>query len=302
MPLTSVSNKVDGVAGWDKSVVDVNNIDENFTNARDLGYLRLNYSRVSVIGRLGEYDSSDLYRIQVQSNGKLFVNIRTGDSVEQESKLKAAYDAKLNELKNTLAEMGIKDEETPATPEPQTPLEIARAQVAKQKEAREKANAGLLDNLAPGLSVKVYMQQGHKTVLIGDTTADKTSKEYANMQSILEGNYRAKKGNYYLEIGAQESLKEENPYVLQIKQGNRYSNDYLVTEGNSSDTTNKTISITSSTSSSEQISSAYAAQIQAQKYDATSSMLSNAYLNLASIKNKQTHLSKLFSSLIDTIS
>ena len=41
MPLQSVSNKVDGVAGWDKSVVDINNIDESFANARDLGYSRL---------------------------------------------------------------------------------------------------------------------------------------------------------------------------------------------------------------------------------------------------------------------
>ena len=65
MPLQSVSNKVDGVAGWDKSVVDVNNVDENFANARDLGYSRLNRTRVSVIGRLGKYDSSDLYKIQV---------------------------------------------------------------------------------------------------------------------------------------------------------------------------------------------------------------------------------------------
>ena len=56
MGLTSVSNKVDGVAGWDKSVADVNNIDETFANARDLGYSRLNNTRISVIGQLGKYD------------------------------------------------------------------------------------------------------------------------------------------------------------------------------------------------------------------------------------------------------
>ena len=59
MPLTSVSNKVDGVAGWDKTVTDVNNVDETFANARDLGYARLNNSRISVIGQLGKYDNKD---------------------------------------------------------------------------------------------------------------------------------------------------------------------------------------------------------------------------------------------------
>lgn len=302
MPLTSVSNRVNGVAGWDKSVTDVNNIDENFANARDLGYSRLNRTRISVIGRLGQYDSSDMYRVQVQSNGKLFINIRNGDSVEAENSRQKAFEAKLNELKDTLADMGIKqDEEKPLPVEPQTPLEKARAEVTKMKEERAKANAGLLDELAPGMSVKVYKQQGKKTVLVGDTTADKNSKEYATMKSILEGNYRAKKGNYYIEVNSTDkTIKEEKPYVLQIKQGNKYSDDYLVKEANSEDTKNQTISLTSSTSSSEQISSAYVAQIQAQRYEATNTMLTNAYSNLASINNKASKSDNLIASLLNT--
>lgn len=301
MPLTSVSNKVNGVAGWDKSVTDVNNIDESFANARDLGYSRLNNTRISVIGRLGKYDSRDLYRVQVQSNGKLFINIRNGDSVEAENSRQKAYEAKLNELKNTLADMGIKQEDdTPKTPEPQTPLEKARAAVAKMKEERAKANAGLLDELAPGMTIKVYKQQGNKTVLVGDSTADKSSKEYTTMQSLLEGNYRAKKGNFYIEVGANETLKEEKPYVMQIKQGSKYVNDYLVKEANSEDSKNKTISLTASTSSSEQLSSAYAAQIQAQRYETTATMLSTSYSKLASIRNKSSGLERLFSGLYST--
>ncbi len=302
MSVGAIGNRVDGVAGWDKSVTDVNNIDENFANARDLGYSRLNRTRISVIGRLGEFDSSDMYRVQVQSNGKLFINIRNGDSVEADNARQEAFEAKLNELKNTLADLGIKQEdEKPIPVEPQTPLEKARAEVAKMKEEREKANAGLLDELAPGMSVKVYKQQGKKTVLVGDSTADKNSKEYAAMKSILEGNYRAKKGNYYIEVDSTDkTIKEEKPYVLQIKQGKKYRDDYLVTEANSEDTKNKTISLTSSTSSSEQISAAYVAQIQAQRYEATSTMLSNAYSNLAAINNKATKSDNLMSSLLNT--
>jgi len=306
MPLTSVSNKVNGVAGWDKSVTDVNNIDETFANARDLGYSRLNRTRISVIGRLGQYDSSDIYRVQVQSNGKLFINIRNGDSVEAENERQKKYEAKLDELKKTLEGMGIKqegeEEEIVVPKEPETPLEKARAEVARMKEERAKANEGLLDELAPGMSIKIYKQQGKKTVLIGDSTAEKGSKEYEIMKSMLEGNYKAKKGNYFIEVASTDkTIKEEKPYVMQIKQGKKYTNDYLVKEANSQDTKNKTISLTSSTSSSEQISSAYAAQIQAQKYDATATMLSSAYTNLSSINNKLSGSDKLLSTIVNTI-
>lgn len=301
MPLESVSNKVDGVAGWDKTVADVNNVDETFANARDLGYARLNNSRISVIGQLGKYDNKDMYMVQVQSNGKLFVNLRTGDSTEDEKVLDLSkYDEKLNEIKTNLEALGIKTEEEVIDTTPKTPLEIAKAEVEKMKEEREKAQAGLLDDIAPGLTIKVYMQKGNRTICIGDSTADKNSDEYATMKSILSGEYKAKKGQYYIEVGSEEeTLRENTPYIMQIKQGDKYINDYLVTETESEDSKNETISLTSSTSSSEYISSAYAAQIQAQQYSATATMMSDAYTNLAAIKNKQSGASKIFSTLLN---
>lgn len=300
MPLVSVSNKVDGVAGWDKSVTDVNNVDENFANARDLGYSRLNKTRVSVIGKLDKYDDRDLYKIQVQSNGKLFINLRTGNDENEKVLDLSAHEQRLNEIKANLESMGVKTEETPVNTVPQTPLEIAKAEIAKQKEAREKEQAGLLDDIAKGMTIKVYTQRGNRTICIGDSTADKNSKEYATMKSILSGDYKAKKGMYYIEVGTEESLRKENAYVMQIKQGDKYVDDYLVTEGKSEDSKNETVSLTSSTSSSEQISSAYAAQIQAMKYDSTATMMSDAYKNLSAIKNKKNSTVKLFSSLINT--
>lgn len=300
MPLVSVSNKVDGVAGWDKAVVDVNNVDENFANARDLGYSRLNRTRVSVIGKMGKYDSSDMYKIQVQSNGKLFVNLRTGSDEDEKVLDLSAHEQRLNEIKSQLEAMGVKTEEDKIDTTPKTPVDIAKAEIAKMKEAREKEKAGLLDDIAPGMTIKVYMQKGNRTVCIGDSTSDKNSKEYATMKSILSGEYKAKKGMYYIEVSSEESLRKETGYVMQIKQGDKYTDDYLVTESESQDTKNETISMTSSTSSSEQISSAYAAQIQAMKYDSTANMMADAYKNLASINNKKSSTVKLFSSLINT--
>ena len=298
MGLTSVSNTVDGVAGWDKSVADVNNVDEPFANARDLGYSRLNNTRISVIGQLGKYDEKDLYKVQVQSNGKLFINLRTGEAEKDKVLNLSKYDQELAKIKADLKEMGVKTGEEVIDTTPKTPLEKAEAAVAKMKEEREKAKAGLLDDIAKGMTIKVYMTKGNRTICIGDSTADKSSKEYAAMKSILSGDYKAKKGMYYIEVGAEKTPKTETPYVMQIKQGTKYVNDYLVTETKSEDSKNETISLTSSTSASEQISSAYAMQIQAQRYDATTTMLSNAYTNLLSIRNKKTGAQKLFSNLI----
>ena len=302
MAISSVGSSTESsnIAGWDKSVTDVNNVDESFANARDLGWSRLNDSRISVIATLDQYDNKDMYMVQVQSNGKLFINLRTGDSTDDGDVLDLSkYETRLEEIKAELEAMGIKTEEDVIDTTPKTPLEIARAEVEAQKAAREEANKGLLDDIAPGMTIKVYMKQGNRTVTVGDSTADKNSDEYANMKAILSGDYKAKKGYYYIEVGSEEETPSAStPYVMQIRQGDKYRNDYLVTENKSTDSENQTISLTSSTSSAEYISSAYAAQIQAQKYEATATMLSDAYTNLSSIKSKQDKASQLFSTLL----
>ena len=296
MPLTSVSNKVNGVAAWDKAVADVNNIDESFANARDLGYSRLNNTRISVIGRLGKYDNKDTYRVQVLSNGKLLVNIRAEEKSDKVLDL-SSYEQKLAEIELQNATMGIFSEEDKIDMTPKTPLEIAQAKVKQLKEERAQKEAGLLDDWADGMNIKVYMQKGKRTVLVGDSSAAKDSKEYTAMKEMLLGDYRAKKGNYYIEVSSEKTLAEEKPYIMQIKQGKKYINDYLVQEAKSPDSKNETISLTSSTSSSEQISSAYAAQIQAQKYQATATMMSDAYLNFSSMTTKKTASEKLLSTI-----
>ena len=67
--ISSTTNVDDnGVSYWEKTVTDVNDVDESFANARDLGYLRLNYARISTIGNLSKYDSQDIYKVQMPVN------------------------------------------------------------------------------------------------------------------------------------------------------------------------------------------------------------------------------------------
>lgn len=174
---TNVDDK--GINHWEKTVTDVNDVDEKFSNARDLGYMRLNYARVSAIGNLAKYDTQDIYKIQVQSNGKLTIGLRSGSESDDESVLDLSeYQQKLDELKKQTDPEGY-----------------AKEQAEKKK--KEEAY-GLLGANGEGLQMQVYMKKNGKEVLIGDTTADKDSKEYANMEKILNGEYRAKQGDYYI--------------------------------------------------------------------------------------------------------
>lgn len=275
-----------GVAGWEKNVTDVNNIDESFANARDLGYTRLNYSRITTIAQLGEYNERDIYKVQVQSNGKLSISLRN-EGVEENVLDLSEYEQYLEDLKKQLDPEGYAEE-----------------QAAQKAEQEDK---DLLEETAPGMTLKVYMVKNGKEVLIADSTADKDSEEYQNMSAILSGDYRATKGNYYIEVGKTEDAdpKADHPYAMQILQGTTYKHDYVMTQNNSADTTNKEISTTqdtslNSTTGTSAISAAYAAQIQAVRDEGAANLLASGASNLSSLTadDSRSNASALFSALL----
>ncbi len=266
---TNVDDK--GINHWEKTVTDVNDVDEKFSNARDLGYMRLNYARVSAIGNLAKYDTQDIYKIQVQSNGKLTIGLRSGSESDDESVLDLSeYQQKLDELKKQTDPEGY-----------------AKEQAEKKK--KEEAY-GLLGANGEGLQMQVYMKKNGREVLIGDTTADKDSKEYANMEKILNGEYRAKQGDYYIKISRSDEVdsREEVPYLLQVKQGDSYKHDYMTTEKVSEDTKNKKKSTVPMTNVGGTLSAVNALQIQAQRYQTAAQMLQVGYMNMANIYNNNS--------------
>ena len=291
--ISGVTNRDDsGHYSWEKSVVDVNDVDESFATARDLGYTRLNYARVTTVSTLDKYDSKDMYAIQLQSNGNLRITMKSGSTEEKTLDL-SEYEKQLEEIKRKL-----------------NPAEYAQDELDKLK---EQENTDVFEENAPDMYMKVYMTQRGKQVLIADSTADKDSDLYKNAEAIMNGEYRAKKGNYFIETGYKEGVeipKDGTPYALQILQGTDFKHDYITTEGKSSDSKNEEITkepdreLANSTTGAYgtmSISAAYAAQIQAQSYAATATMLSDAYLNVASItaKSSSDKASQLFSSLLN---
>ncbi len=271
--IPSSSNKDEnGISAWEKTLQDMNNVDETFANARDLGYTRLNYSRTTAIGQLAsKYDSVDIYKIQVQSNGKLSVSLRGGDDSNEKVLDLSKYEEKLDELKKL------------------TDPEGWAAEQEKKKE--EEANQDLLALTAPGFRLEVYtVGRGGKEVLVGDSGAEKGSDEREALESMLKGEYKAKKDTtYYFKISRDDTVgkNDELSYALQIQQGDSYRHDYVMKETISEDTKNKTESKVplTQTSASGTLSSVNALEIQATRYQATAQMLQVGYLNMANIYN-----------------
>ena len=188
-------------------------------------------------------------------------------------------------------------------------LAQAKEQIDKLKKEEE---ADIFDDNAPGMYMKIYMVKNGKEVLIADSTAEKGSELRENAEAIMSGDYKAKKGNYFIETGYKEDAevpKDGTAYAIQVLQGSSYKHDYVLTESKSADSKNEEITDTKDLSLSSTatgaygvstISGAYAAQIIAQSGSGAANMLVNGYLNVASLTaDKANSSSALFSCLLD---
>lgn len=269
--IPSASNKDDkGISSWEKTQKDVNNVDEKFENARDLGYTRLNYSRLTGVGKLAKYDSVDTYKVQVQSNGKLGISLRNTNGSDDKVLDLSEYEKKLDELKQITDPEGWKAEQ--------------------DKKQEELENQNYLAINAPGMKMEVYMVKNGREVLVGDSTAEKGTKLRDDLDNMLKGDYKATKGDYYIKISRDDTVdsNEETPYALQVQQGKTYKHDYIMKEQISDDTKNKKLSTVPSVNSEGVLSSVNALQIQASKYQATAQMLQVGYMNMADIYNRNS--------------
>ena len=273
MAISSVTNRNDaGQYSWDKTAKDVNDIDENFQNARDLGYLRLNVSRLNVIGSLGKFNNVDIFKVQMQSTGKFSLSLRAENKDDPNKKVLdlSKYDEDLKAAEKMIDPEGY----------------AARL----EEEMAQEEDKKLLSYTAPGTKVEVYMVKNGREVLVAASDAKEGSKQDIAMKQMLTGEYKATQGNYYVKVSydekADKNIRESMGYVMQLQIGNKYKHDYLVTQKSSDDTKNKVTSKTPSAQSNGVLSAGNAMLIQAGKYQETSNMMIDSYLNLASIYNK----------------
>lgn len=263
------SNVENGIHYWEKNAKDVNNIDETYANARDLGYVRLNYSRLTAVGKLSaKYDSSDMYKVTVQSNGKMAISLRD-DSADDKVLDLSKYDQAYKELLK------------------QTDPDAYDALIAKEDE--ETAKQKLLSYTAPGMKVEVFQSKNGRQVLVGDSSAKEDTDLRKNLDSMLTGDYKATKGDYYIKVSRDESMADtkEMSYAMQVSMGDKFKHEYAFTEAVSDDTKNKTITKISAEIKAN-LNGATAMSAQAARNQSLSQMLQLGYMGMSDIYSKNS--------------
>ncbi|MFI3242117.1 MAG: hypothetical protein R3Y43_06080 [Alphaproteobacteria bacterium] len=260
--VSSISSTTSSTIVLEKTIADVNDVDEAFSTARDLGSVRYNHTRVSVLGVLsGSYDSADVFKVNMQSKGNLTLSFMTADSSEESPVDFSKYDAYYEELLK------------------QNDPEGYETYMAEKEDAAKKEN--LIEYTAPGLSVEVYAIDDYgREVLVADSSAEEGEELRDNFDAMMKGEYYTDSGNYYIKVSRDDTVgeTEEISYVMQASMGDNNKYDNVATETLSSDSTNKRETLLSAemqeylygSGSSSASSGAAAAQL-----------LSDAYLNAA---------------------
>ncbi len=262
---------------WEKTVTDVNDIDETFANARDLGQTRLNYSRITAVGELSNNDSYDIYKTSIVSKrGKLSLSLQSGGADDKVLDL-SKYEDYINQLK----------------------LEFNPEEYYEELKEKEKEDADkyILEDYAPELNVQVYSTDKFgRQVLIADSTAEKDSELYNNLSLMMSGEYEATEGDYYIKVSRNDTVtsKDNVQYAVQLMMGTSFKHDYIAIENKSEDTKNETTSKVPAESSSganygtSLISASSALQIMASSDQGAANMLSAGYANLVNIYSKNS--------------
>lgn len=248
-----------GPKQWDKNSQDIIDSEESFVNARDLGMVRNEYTRLGAVSALTEGgDTTDFFKVNVVSTGKLRLTVRdSGDGTQSEKKPLDLQ--KYDDYMDGLDIPGYTKEEEEATAEEteetkdEGPLDLSKydkylEQFKPEEEEATQSDVKLDDEnsktleeyedvvdqlTAKGVRVQLFSHNGYRGTLIADNEAEEGSEEKQAFDSLSKGEYKMnKKGDYYIKVTRQEDVDQDATYqyALQIQMGEGYEHDYLTTE------------------------------------------------------------------------
>lgn len=253
------------VKAWDKTSVDI--YDESISNARDIGQIRLNYSRLSLVTTLSKNEREDWFKFNVVSRGNLRLSAVN---------LSASSD-KADETDKTTATDALED-------------------------AKNDYQAAIDSFKGKGLRVEVYTYKNNRQTLVA-TNDESQSKQYEAFEQMMRGEYKipaSAGGWYYIHVTTEDGnpVDDDTLYALQLQMGDTYQHDYL-TQEQSIDHTNVTDSDIAMAKVEEALSNATTSSSILSGQSA-SSMLSAGYTNMATIRSMtgKSKASQLFSLLV----
>lgn len=139
------------------------------------------------------------------------------------------------------------------------------------------------------MKIEVYQSKNGRQVLVGDSHADEGSDLRTALDSMLTGDYKATKGDYYIKVSRDESVADtkEMAYAMQVSMGDKFKHEYAFTESVSDDTKNKTVSKISAEIKAN-LNGATAMSAQAARNQSLSQMLQIGYMGMSDLYNKNS--------------
>ena len=186
--------KSTAVKAFEKTSSDVYN--ETIFNARDVGQIRKNYSRLSVVTTLSENEKEDWFSFTSVSKGPLrltAVNLSEETEKKEDAKDTTATDA----------------------------LEEAQNNYKKAIESFQGKN----------IRVELYAFQNKRQTLLASND-ESNKKAFENFEKVMRGEFEIDKGTYYLHVTTEDGsrIKKDTLYALQLQMGNAYQQDFLTKE------------------------------------------------------------------------
>lgn len=238
------------VKSFGKSSSDI--YSESIDNARDLGNLRVNKSRLNLVTTLNKKENEDWFSFKSFNDGKLrlsAINVSELDEDGDETDVNALLDSTNDDT----------SEETKA--------------MFYGKELR----------------VEIYTKQGNRSTLIASND-EENEKAYEVFKSMVDGEFKASKGTtYYVHVTTTDGKpsKEDTLYALQVQLGDKYTENYT-TQEQAVDYENLSSAEIAQKQAEEQQSSlltGYTGSLLSEQ--GASDLLSDGYNNLATINSSK---------------
>lgn len=187
------TTKSTNVKAFEKTSAD--RYSDTILTARDIGQVRKNHSRLSVITTLSENEKEDWFSFTSVSKGKLRLT-----AVNLSDK----------------ADSAEKDDEN------------ATDALQQAQDDYEKA----IENFqGKNIRVEVYSYVHNRQTLLA--TNDESNKNgFENFKNIMRGQYEIDKGAYYIHVATEDGkpVDKDTLYALQLQMGDTYKEDYLTKE------------------------------------------------------------------------
>ena len=251
---------------WEKTSTDI--YDESVSNARDIGQIRLNYSRLSVITTLSKNEKEDWFKFNVVSRGN---------------------------LRLSAVNLSAKDEKTEQSTTSSDATEAL-------EDAKNDYQAAIDSFKGKGLRVEVYTFVNNRQTLVA-TNDESEKKEYEAFEKLMRGEYEvpnSQKGWYYVHVTTEDGdpVDDDTLYALQLQMGDTYKHDYLTQEQSIDHT--KVTEGDIALAKAEEAMGGVTPSASILSAQGASSILSAGYTNMATIQSMQgkDKTSQLFNLLI----